>query len=172
MSDDIADLYKALDKAIGGFESRISAAALKSVEREKAVVEEKMKELAADLREQLSALEREVEAIRKSSPSIPQPKPPPRNLPQRGKPSDVATFPPLPKPLTVKALAAYVRDRGFEVANNRPDGGLWVFHDEKAFGALAKHLERGGVQINYLPTGRKRRAGPQYHLDPLKRLPP
>ena len=172
MSEEIADLYKALDKAIGGFESRISAAALKSVEREKAVAEEKMQELAADLREQLFALQRHIEEIRKSSPNTAQPKPPLRNSPQRGKPSDVPSFPPLPKPLTVRALAAYVRDRGFEVANNRPDGGLWVFHDEMAFGALAKHLERSGVQINYLPSGRKRRAGPQYHLDPLKRLPP
>lgn len=172
MSEEIEDLYKALDQAIGGFEARIIAAALKTVEREKAVAEKKMQEFAAELRDQLSALQRQVEEILKSSPNAPQPELLLGNVLQPARPSDVPSFPPLPKPLTVRALAAYVRDQGFEVGNNRPDGGLWVFHDQMAFGALAEHLERGGVQINYLPNGRRRRAGPQYHLDALKKLQP
>lgn len=82
-------------------------------------------------------------------------------------------LPPLPKPLNVSALEKYIRGLGFEVANNRwIEGGLLVFHDATAFGAVAKHPEQAGIGVNYMPQGRKHRARPQYDLDPLKRLPP
>jgi hypothetical protein len=174
MSDEIADLYKALDKAIGGFETRMSDASVKAIERERAIVEAKMREQAGAFEAQLSALSRQIEALRKAGPGTapPSPQPQPTQRPTAPQPRPAGTaFPPLPKPLTVGSLATYVRNLGFEVANHRPEGGLWVFQDEKTFGAVAKHIENGGVNCSYLPNGRKRRAGPQYHLDPLKRLP-
>lgn len=174
MSEEIADLYKALDKAIGGFEARMSDASVKAIEREKLAVEAKMLDRATAFEVQLSTLTRQIEELRKAGQGTapPRPNPPTTQRPTAPPPRPAnPAFPPLPKPLTVGSLAGYVRNLGFEVGNHRPEGGLWVFHDEKTFGAVAKHIENAGVNCSYLANGRKRRAGPQYHLDPLKRLP-
>ena len=180
MSNEITDLYKALDKAIGGFETRMSRASIKAIEREKAIVEAQIVDWAEAFNAEITRLTNEIDKLRKAGPgTAPPKKPPPPPLPPtpttrraplpRPRPAS-PSFPPLPKPLTVSVLAEYVRNLGFEVGNNRPEGGLWVFADDKAFGDLAKHIESAGVGCDYLPNGRKRRVGPQYHLDPLKRL--
>jgi hypothetical protein len=151
MTEENEDRINALDTAIAGFGDRAIAHARRASEKEIAALEPRI--LA------LEAATSKVTAGRAPNSSTPPP--------------SSSSLPPLPRALTVSALENYVRALGFDVANNRPtDGGLWVFHDAAAFGNVAKYLEKAGVGISYLPEGRKRRAGPQYHLDPLKRLPP
>lgn len=159
MNREIADLYKALDEAIHGLESRVIAAAGNVIKKEKAEIESGLRKIEADLKALKPDYSQGSGGPPRPEPRIPPP-PPPRTK----------SFPSLPTPLTVKALADYVSAQGFIVANYRPDGGLWVCHDDKSFQALAEHIKRGGVQYKYYPNGRKRQPGPQYELDPAKRL--
>jgi hypothetical protein len=163
MSEKTAELYKAVDEAISGFRMRVLKHARDTINQENST-----------LGTRIDKLERSLSAARTVVPAPDGPKAARPTSPtgRPAMPSAPSKFPPLPIPLSVRSLAKYVESLGFEVTNNREmDGGLWVFKDKADFGHVAQRLEVSGVRCRYYPDGRRRSPGPQYELDPLKRLP-
>ena len=79
--------------------------------------------------------------------------------------------PSLPQPLTLSRLENFLRGLNFKVINNRHcQGGFWVLHTKEEFRDIEKILDENNVTYRYYPQGRSRKAGPQYEIDPYRRL--
>jgi len=86
-------------------------------------------------------------------------------------PSMMCKYALVPKQLSIKLLSKYLSEYGFYLDNKRPEGGAWVYSSKDQFEEMADHLRKHDIGVKYYPEGRKRKSGPQYEIDSLKRLP-
>jgi hypothetical protein len=79
----------------------------------------------------------------------------------------------VPERWTVASIVTFLRQKGFEVLNNRAsNGGIWVLHNDDDFSEMTHFLDVQQIECRYYPTGRHKMPGqPQYEIDPRKRLP-